>query len=154
MSEWLASERLKILPSTLSSFDLSQIFSKSSISALFEHFLGYSTPPKRFLWPQAVPRAPPRPWALIRHPWSWQPCSLMTVTYRFWGIWSLLVALGWVRLRHVHVEVRPRRPGHPPIILSCSLRPSQSHGSCRLAITVENGEHLPAAPNSSYSEIC
>ena len=73
----------------------------------------------------------------------------MTVTYRFWGIWSLLVALGWVRLRHVHVEVRPRRPGHPPIISSCSLRPSQSHGSCRLAITIENGELFRAAQKSS-----
>ena len=69
----------------------------------------------------------------------------MTVTYRFRGICCLPVALDWVRLRHVHVEVRPRRPGHPFIISSCSLRPSQSHGSCRLAITVENGELFRAA---------
>ena len=46
---------------------------------------------------------------------------------------------------YIHTQARPWRPAHPFIVSSCSRKSSQSHGSCRLAKTVENGEHLHAA---------
>ena len=54
-------------------------------------------------------------------------------------------------MRNIHEQARPRRPEHPPIVFSCSRKPTQSHGSRRTAKTVENGELFRTALSSPKS---
>ena len=66
----------------------------------------YSASPVLVPWPKVVPRAPPRAWAIRRHPQSRRPRSWVTANYRLRRPWSLLYGrFGSKIVPHPHLEL-------------------------------------------------
>ena len=65
----------------------------------------YSDSPGLVPWPKMLPRAPPRAWAIRRHPQSRWARSWVTANYRLRRLWSLLYRrFGSKIVPHPHVN--------------------------------------------------
>ena len=71
----------------------------------------YSDSPGLVPWPKMLPRAPPRAWAIRRHPQSRWARSWVTANYRLRRLWSLLYRrFGSKIVPHPHVKTTSAPP--------------------------------------------